>query len=383
MLASNAGIQRFYRGMIRNVEQTDDPALPEAQGRIADVDAKDARQLPRPPEKGRQLLPAPPERGHHRSGQARFHRSPALPLARNCAGQWALNDVFAGIHAAGLLAQDFDVLAQQHASIVWSPLSNLLLYGGTARVDAARAAGVRIGLGSDWSPTGSKNLLGELKVAWLYSQQELKDLFTARDLVAMATRDAARILKWDGLLGTIAPGARADLLAIQSTVADPYEALLRAKETDIVLVTINGVARYGTPALMTPLAQGGETVSIGGESRRLFLKQESADPDVGGRVSQRRHASSCATLSSISRSWRRRRRSLSRRRRSSPWMRRRIRPGLWRSPRSRTGEKTCAPASPEWTTRLYRRPSRAVESRRRAAFDDLEADSTRCFDGRR
>jgi 5-methylthioadenosine/S-adenosylhomocysteine deaminase len=147
-------------------------------------------------------------------------------------------------------------------------------------VDAARAAGVTIGLGSDWSPTGSKNLLGELKVASLYSQLELNGLFSARDLVAMATRDAARILKWDGLLGTIAPGARADLLAVQSAVADPYEALLHAKETDIVLVMINGVARYGTPALMTPLATGGETVSIGGQSRRLFLKQETSDPDV-------------------------------------------------------------------------------------------------------
>ena len=58
--------------------------------------------------------------------------------------------------------------------MVWSPLSNLLLYGATARVDAAKRAGVRIGLGSDWSPSGSKNLLGELKVAWLYSQHMLR-----------------------------------------------------------------------------------------------------------------------------------------------------------------------------------------------------------------
>jgi hypothetical protein len=45
MLASNAGVQRFYRGLIRNVEQTDDPTLLEAQGRIADVVAKDAKKF--------------------------------------------------------------------------------------------------------------------------------------------------------------------------------------------------------------------------------------------------------------------------------------------------------------------------------------------------
>ena len=197
--------------------------------------------------------------------------------------EWALNDKFCGIHAAGLLPEDFDVLAQKNASMVWSPLSNLLLYGGTARVDAARAAGVTIGLGSDWSPTGSKNLLGELKVAWLYSQHVLNGLFKARDLVAMATRDAARILKWKGLLGTIAAGARADILVIDGTgdpADDPYDALIHAKETAIRLVMINGVARYGVPALMALLSPDDQTVKVGGQSRKLFLKQQTSDPDV-------------------------------------------------------------------------------------------------------
>jgi 5-methylthioadenosine/S-adenosylhomocysteine deaminase len=280
MLASNAGIQRFYRGLIRNVERTGDPVLPDAQCRIADVDARDAKSfLTRLKKEDSCFLlhlsegvtvPSQPD------SVARRHFL-ALEIAP---GQWALNDRFAGIHAAGLLPGDIDVLARQHASMIWSPLSNLLLYGSTARVDAARAAGVAIGLGSDWSPTGSKSLLGELKVALLYSEHVLNGLFTTRDLVAMATRDAARILKWEGLLGTITAGARADLLVIDSRTGDPYDALLRAKEPDIRLVMINGVARYGVPSLMAPLAPDEQTVSVGGQSRKLFLKQETADPDV-------------------------------------------------------------------------------------------------------
>ena len=226
--------------------------------------------------------------------------------------EWALNDMFTGIHAAGLLPEDFDVLAQQHASMVWSPLSNLLLYGGTARVDAARAAGVTIGLGSDWSPTGSKNLLGELKVAWLYSQHVLNGLFTARDLVAMATRDAARILKWEGLLGTIAAGARADLLVIDGTAGDPYDALIHAKETDIRLVMINGVARYGVPALMAPLAPDDQTVKCGRPIAKALSEAGDGRPGRGGRVAEHRHQPVDATRSSTSPSWRRRRRSRSR-----------------------------------------------------------------------
>lgn len=279
-LNSNAGITRYYRGLIRNVEQTDDTALSEAQASIADVDARDAKKFLTRIEKEDSCYllhlsegvtdPSEPD------SPARKHFL-ALQIAP---GEWALNDRFSGIHSAGLLAQDFDVLKQKGASMVWSPLSNLLLYGGTARVDAARAAGIRIGLGSDWSPTGSKNLLGELKVAWLYSQNVLNGLLGARDIVAMATRDAAQILKWQGALGAITAGARADILVIGDTMTDPYDALIHAKETDIQLVMINGVARYGVPDLMTPLAPDDQSVRVGGQSRKLYLKQETADPDV-------------------------------------------------------------------------------------------------------
>jgi 5-methylthioadenosine/S-adenosylhomocysteine deaminase len=279
-LASNAGIQRFYRGIVRNVEQTDDPDLPEAQARIPDLEAKDALGFL--------------ARLKHEDSCFLLHLSegvtdPSEPLstARKhflalevAPDEWALSKVFTGIHAAGLLPQDFDVLASHGSSMIWSPLSNLLLYGSTARVDAARQAGVPIGLGSDWSPTGSKNLLGELKVAWLHSQQALNGLFSARDIVAMATRDAARILKWQKVVGAIEAGKRADLLVIADGAADPYEALIRAKETDIMLVMINGIARYGVDELMQQLAPEDQTVLVGGKTRRLFLQQATADPDV-------------------------------------------------------------------------------------------------------
>ncbi len=279
-LASNAGIQRFYRGLVRNVEQTDDLDLPEAQARIPDIVAQDARRFLTQLQKEDSCFLL------HLSEGVTDAARPLSPARKHflalevAAGQWALSKVFTGIHAAGLLAQDFDTLAGHGSSMVWSPLSNLLLYGSTARVEEAKRAGVTIGLGSDWSPTGSKNLLGELKVAWLYSQHVLNGLFTARDLVAMATRDAARILKWDKALGTIETGKRADLLVLDGVAADPYDALLHARETDLRLVMINGIARYGVSTLMRALVPKSDIVRVGGQTRRLFLKQETADPDI-------------------------------------------------------------------------------------------------------
>jgi hypothetical protein len=283
MLSSNAGVQRHYRGILRNVEQTDDPALPEARARIDDVDARDASAfLARLQQEDscflRHLSEGVTPDGQDDSPARRHFQS--LQVAPDV---WAINDRLTAIHAAGLLAEDFEVLARHGGSMVWSPLSNLLLYGATARVDAARAAGLRIGLGSDWSPSGSKNLLGELKVAWLVSQHLLGSLFDARDLVAMATREAAAILKWLPELGSLEAGKRADLFVLNGRGGDPYEALIRARETDIRLVMINGVARFGIPSLMEALGaagDGSEPLSVGGRRRRLNLAQDGGDPDV-------------------------------------------------------------------------------------------------------
>jgi 5-methylthioadenosine/S-adenosylhomocysteine deaminase len=280
MLNSNAGIRRYYRGILRNVEQTDDPALSEAQARIADVDAKNARSFLKRLNKEDSCFLLHLSEGVTPDGSsvsaARKHFL-ALEVAPD---EWAINDRFVGIHSAGLLPQDFKVLGKLGGSMIWSPLSNMLLYGATARIEDARAAKVRIGIGSDWSPSGSKNLLGELKVAWLYSQHVLDGRVSAADLLAMATREAAKILKWERSLGSLGAQMRADLVVITGQVAEPHEAFIRAKETDISLVVINGVARYGIPSAMKALGSKGEALKVGGLSRQVFLEQTTADPDV-------------------------------------------------------------------------------------------------------
>jgi hypothetical protein len=271
-LFSNAGIRRFYRGIVRNVEDTDDADLPEVETRIADVEAKSAAKfLARLKRETCFLL-------HLSEGvdsKAREHFL-ALKMAGN---EWAITPQLAGIHCAALKREDFSVLGSLGGSMVWSPMSNLLLYGGTADIAAALAAGVRIGIGSDWSPSGSKNLLGELKVAWLVAEQ-IGGL-AKHDIVAMATRTGARILGWGTALGTLEPGKRADLLVVKGTSADPYDQLIRAKELDISLVVINGIPRFGRKPLMTDLNASGESLTIGGEARRVFLKQDTQDPVVG------------------------------------------------------------------------------------------------------
>lgn len=272
-LFSNAGIRRFYRGVVRNVEQTDEPELPEAVTRIADIDAREAARFWERLQKATCFLLHLSE-GVDEAARKHFR---ALQISDD---KWAIGKQLAGIHCAGLTEDDFTIYGEHQGAMIWSPLSNLLLYGKTAQIKAAKNAAVRIGIGSDWSPSGSKNLLGELKVARLVSQ-EFGSVFSDREIVSMATSNAAAILHWDTALGSVEVGKRADLLIVSGVTGDPYQGLLHAKETDIRLVMINGVSRYGLPGLMRRMGVPGESVRIGGLERRIFLQQETTDPTVG------------------------------------------------------------------------------------------------------
>jgi len=274
-LSSDAGIIKHFRGLVRNVEKTDDKELPAAATHIADVEAKDAAKFMARISSGKKMIL------HLSEGtdQAAHDHFAALQVSPN---NWAITDNLIGIHCVALKDPDFAVLAAHGGAMVWSPLSNLLLYGQTANIAAARSHNVPIALGSDWAPSGSKNLLGELKVARL-SAASVKAGIADAELVAMATTTPAKLLGWDGHLGSLEAGKRADLLVVAGTAGDPYARLIEATEADISLVVINGIPRVATPALMTKIGittGPTEAITVGGKQRLLNLVDPNADPAI-------------------------------------------------------------------------------------------------------
>jgi Amidohydrolase family/Peptidase family S41 len=272
-LFSNAGARRFYRGLVRNVEQPGIDDLPAADTRIADVEAQHAPGFLERLRSSSCLLLHLSE-GIDDIARAHFQ---ALRIDER---QWAITDSLAGIHCAGLRGRDFATLRSRGGTMVWSPLSNLMLYGETADIARAVDDDVVIALGSDWSPSGSKNLLGEMKVAWLVSEERNAGL-TPRDVIAMATTNPARVLKWDAALGSLEPGKRADMIVVNGQSGDEYEHLLRARETSITLVVIDGKPCYGQPRMMEHFVDGGEEIDVGESERVLDLRDVAGDPIVG------------------------------------------------------------------------------------------------------
>jgi hypothetical protein len=157
------------------------------------------------------------------------------------------------IHGTALEPSDLDDVAAAGAKLVWSPQSNLRLYGRTTRAGAAIKRGIRVGLGADWLPSGSPSLLAELKVA-RQSLIEEGHPATARQLVRMITVGAAGIAGLDGELGLLAAGRPADVLVLERRHPDPWEAVAQAVPSCVELVVLGGDVAYGRATWVRDLA---------------------------------------------------------------------------------------------------------------------------------
>lgn len=194
-----------------------------------------------------------------------------------------LQPTLAAIHCTALQRPNYDEWSPHGGSVVWSPFSNLWLYRATTDVVAARDAGVRVCLGADWSPSGSKHLLGELKVADLWNRTGLNGALSAQEICEMATCNPADALGWADRLGRLRVGLHGDVLVTANRHADPYRNLIASRERDVLFVAINGQPFYGTSALMRAAgATRAEPIRLGRLRRAIVLEYPGIkDADMG------------------------------------------------------------------------------------------------------
>jgi len=168
-------------------------------------------------------------------------------------GFGALTEATVIIHGTALTRDQLGDAAAAGASLVWSPQSNLRLYGETTRASDALDVGLPMALGADWLPSGSVSLLAEMKVA----RQELANqgrALAARDLVTMVTSGAAGIAGLADQLGSLEVGRPADVLVLARCDPDPYESVCAAIPNDVELVLIGGDLAYGRADWVRALA---------------------------------------------------------------------------------------------------------------------------------
>lgn len=181
------------------------------------------------------------------------------------------------VHGVGIPSTEFKMLADKKIGLIWSPFSNLLLYSQTLDIAAAFQAGVRIAIGSDWVPTGTKSVLEEVKIARKYilkdyDKENLVSILSSgtgkvskidEELYKMITENPAKMIGHydivkapvtaenpsgykEAAVGTLSPGAMGSVIVVRQQVDNPYTNLIQhSSEKDIHLVIVDGRPIYG------------------------------------------------------------------------------------------------------------------------------------------
>lgn len=154
-------------------------------------------------------------------------------------------------HATYLTDEEADLVGRRGTAIAHCPSSNAKLEGRVAPIGRLRGAGAIVGLGTDAACCNNgMDLFAEMRVAGLLNKVAADDpaAFAAADLLRMATTDGARALGIAGLVGTLEPGKRADVIAVSRRAPhllpwhDPVANLVyAARGADVTAVFVDGI----------------------------------------------------------------------------------------------------------------------------------------------
>ncbi|OQS40519.1 amidohydrolase family protein [Chromobacterium haemolyticum] len=177
------------------------------------------------------------------------------------------------IHGTAFGDEEFRQMGMAGSKLIWSPQSNLALYGRTTRVDLALRHGVPVSLGVDWNPTGSDNLFDELRVAERVNQQQFQGAIRERDWVAMITSHPAQALALDDYIGELRAGLKADVVILSSHAATSGQSLLDARLRDVAAVLVGGQLLYGDNDAMTAAGLADcDALTVDGAPKRLCAR---------------------------------------------------------------------------------------------------------------
>ena len=167
---------------------------------------------------------------------------------------------FIGVHAVHLTQADIDTLAQFNCHITHCPTSNLKLGSGIAPLAALLEAGINVGLGSDGAASNNRlDMFAEMRLAALLAKGTTGDAAacSAETALRMVTLNAARALNFDHLIGSLAVGKRADMIAVDlgalhhQPVYDPLSHLVYvAGCEDVTHVWVDGRLRVQNRAII-------------------------------------------------------------------------------------------------------------------------------------
>ena len=122
-------------------------------------------------------------------------------------------------HGIYVSDSDIEILKNIKGGISHNPISNCKLSSGICDVAKLRSNGITIGLGTDGiGSTTTMDMFEEMKTAAYLQKVNATEsnIFSAYDILKMATIDGAKVLGMDDQIGTLESGKKADLIFIKT-----------------------------------------------------------------------------------------------------------------------------------------------------------------------
>ncbi len=161
-----------------------------------------------------------------------------------------LDEATVAVHAVWLKPEEQELLARRQVKVSHCPESNLKLAAGVAPIPELLSQGVVVGLGTDGAASNNNlDLWGEMSLAARLHKVWHGDptLLAAPQVVALATREGARVLGLEDRTGSLTPGKEADLMVLALAQPhltpryDPYSHLVYAAQAgDVKHVMVGG-----------------------------------------------------------------------------------------------------------------------------------------------
>ena len=185
------------------------------------------------------------------------------------------------IHTLSASPAELDMIKETGAAVSVSPGSELRIGYGYPQTSEMLAKGIPLGISVDTSAlVGSSNLFAVLKLARDCENAKAESEFKmpARKALELGTIEGARSMGLGDQIGSLAPGKRADLIAISpnalnmAVVTDPAHLVLEAtgpENVDTVVVDGRILKRGGKlAALDTPKVVAGARAALAGVRER-------------------------------------------------------------------------------------------------------------------
>ena len=161
-------------------------------------------------------------------------------------------------------------MAKNDVKLIWSPRTNISLYGDTAQIALYKNMGVTIALGTDWVLSGSVNMLREMQCADFLNTYYYDKVLTDYDIWLAATYNVALALGYADITGDLKAGNVADIAIYKKSNNDAHRTVIDAALKDVTAVILDGKLVYGDANIIED--SSAESFDLCGVAKKINTK---------------------------------------------------------------------------------------------------------------